>query len=196
MHNGQHTLAQPAEGLYKEKGSRFIAYLMPAATRAEVEAGLATVRQRHPDARHICYAWRLGADEAANDAGEPAHSAGAPILRVLKAAGITHGLAVVVRYFGGTKLGIPGLIHAYATAAEDALQHTAVVPYVPMATATLRYTYAQTSLAERLIRQFQLTILQAEYGIPCLYTLRIPMAVLPEFSQMAASAGLDLSVDD
>src|SRR5690606_7725476 len=124
MDDGYRTIAQPAEGLYKEKGSKFIALAYPVYTEEEIKDRLAELRKKYYDARHHCYAYMLGADKSryrANDDGEPNHSAGDPILGQIRSADLSNVLVVVVRYFGGTKLGVSGLITAYKTATADAL---------------------------------------------------------------------------
>ena len=119
------TLAGPGESLYKAKGSKHYGYAYPIGSEEEAATFVKTLRERHHKARHWCYAYRLGDGDAArwraNDDGEPRHSAGPPILGQIDAAGLTDVLVVVVRYFGGTKLGVGGLIDAYRTAAAEAL---------------------------------------------------------------------------
>lgn len=117
-------LRGPAEGLYKEKGSKFIALAMPVHTEEEVKEALVSIRKKYFDARHHCYAWVLGPKKElfrANDDGEPSGSAGKPILNQIYSADVTNVLLVVVRYFGGVKLGVSGLVNAYKTAAREAL---------------------------------------------------------------------------
>lgn len=124
------TIAVPAEGLYKEKGSRFIAYAYPVATIDTIHEHLQNLRKEHHAARHCCYAYFLGFDATefrANDDGEPSGTAGRPILGVLRAQELTNVLLVVVRYFGGIKLGVSGLIEAYRAATEDALSNCEIV---------------------------------------------------------------------
>ena len=117
-----HTIASGAEGSYKEKGSKFLAFAYPVASEAEVKEKIEALKAKYFDARHHCYAWILGAEKKlyrANDDGEPNHSAGDPILGQLRAMNLTNVLIVVVRYFGGVKLGVGGLVTAYRSAAED-----------------------------------------------------------------------------
>lgn len=124
------TLATPAEAEFKDKGSRFIAFAYPVRSVAEVKPYVDALRQGHHKARHWCYAYRLGTDGnqfRANDDGEPSGSAGRPILGQIDSAELTDVLVVVVRYFGGTLLGVPGLIHAYKTATAEVLQTAEVV---------------------------------------------------------------------
>ena len=125
-----HTIKDSAEGLYKEKGSKFLAFAFPVTTEDEIKDCQEKIRKKYFDARHHCYAWILGADKSqlrANDDGEPNHSAGDPILGQIRSRDLTDVLVVVVRYFGGTKLGVSGLIQAYRAAAEDALNNTTII---------------------------------------------------------------------
>ena len=125
------TIAAPAEAVLKERGSRFRAFAYPVTTEAEVKAHLKSLRSEFPDATHVCYAFRLGPKGdiwAAGDNGEPSGSAGRPILGRLMAAGVSDCLVAVVRWFGGKKLGVPGLIAAYKTAAAEALEAARTIP--------------------------------------------------------------------
>lgn len=118
------TIAAPSAGDFRDRGSKFLAYAYPVTNAGEIKEKLQALRKEHPKAVHHCYAWRLGTDGnqyRAVDDGEPAGSAGKPILGQLDSAGITNVLVVVVRYFGGTLLGVPGLINAYKTATAQAL---------------------------------------------------------------------------
>ena len=118
------SIAARSEGLYKDNGSRFLAFACPVETEEEVKEIVDALRKEYHDARHHCFAYRLGLDGArwrANDDGEPSGSAGRPILGQIDSAGLSDVLVVVVRYFGGVKLGIPGLIRAYKTATQEAL---------------------------------------------------------------------------
>lgn len=129
------TIANKSEGLYKEKGSKFIAYAFPINSVEESKEKLAEVAELHPKARHICTALLIGQGDdeyfLANDDGEPANSAGAPILGQIRSYGLTNVFVAVVRYFGGTKLGIGGLIHAYKTATADAFKNNNIITVEP-----------------------------------------------------------------
>jgi putative IMPACT (imprinted ancient) family translation regulator len=131
MPDGEYkTIAAPAEATLKERSSRFRAFAFPVATEAEARARLKELRAEFPDATHVCYAYRLGPrgdNWAAGDNGEPPGSAGRPILGRLMAAGVSDCLVAVVRWFGGKKLGVPGLIAAYKTAASEALNAARIV---------------------------------------------------------------------
>ena len=118
------TIEKTTEGLYKETGSKFLAMAFPVSTREEISERLAELRKKYHDARHHCYAWRLGADMEeyrVNDDGEPSGSAGLPIFGQIQSRDLSNVLVVVVRYFGGTLLGVGGLIRAYRAAASGAL---------------------------------------------------------------------------
>ena len=124
------TIASTTQAEFKDKGSRFIAFAYPIQTLEEVKQYVSILKEEHHKARHWCYAYRLGVDGTqfrANDDGEPAGSAGRPILGQIDSAGLTDVLVIVVRYFGGTLLGVPGLIHAYKTAAAEALTVAEVI---------------------------------------------------------------------
>ena len=124
------TLAAPAEAALRERSSKFLAYAWPVRSEEEIRTHLEALRKRYYDATHHCYAWRLGADGAswrANDDGEPSGTAGKPILGQLLSREVTDCLVVVVRYFGGTKLGVPGLIAAYKEAAAAVLDAAEIV---------------------------------------------------------------------
>ena len=126
-------LAKPTTGEYNEKGSSFHAVSKPASSVDHVKYILLTLKEQFPDASHICYAYRIkkgkSLDEFTSDAGEPNGSAGMPILNVLKRNQIVNGVIFVIRYFGGTKLGVPGLVHAYKTSAENAIAKTKLMPW-------------------------------------------------------------------
>ncbi len=134
------TIAAPAQGVYKEKGSRFLAFAFPVADEAAAKAHLAALRKEYYDATHHCYAYLLGRDQKqfrANDDGEPSGTAGLPILNQMRSRQLTQVLVVVVRYYGGTNLGASGLAQAYKAAAADALDHSQVVERVVVLLKTL-----------------------------------------------------------
>ena len=139
------TLAGPLEFVYTDKGSRFLAFAYPVNNETEIKSKLIALKQRYPDATHHCYAWILHPDKSAqrvNDDGEPANTAGRPILKQLYAKKLTNVILIVIRYFGGKKLGIPGLIEAYGTSAELCLQNAHIL------TKTLRDHYLVKSAPE------------------------------------------------
>lgn len=169
-------LDQSAKGILKEKGSRFLAYAFPVFNPEEIQEHLAFLRKQYYDARHHCYAYRLGKSghtTFATDDGEPSHSAGAPILAAIRSEGLTNILVVVVRYFGGTKLGVRGLIEAYRGAALLALQEAERTLLIPMVTFSVRFGYEQTSDLNRLLHPFNLTPIASEYTDRCQLTFAI-----------------------
>lgn len=175
------TLKIPAEAEYKDKGSRFLAYAYPVETEASIKTIITDLREQHHKARHWCYAWRLGVDGQqfrANDDGEPAGSAGRPILGQIDSAGVTQTLVVVVRYFGGTLLGVSGLIQAYKQAAAAALDTAEKIQCQVYQTVYLQCNYAHLSEALRIARQFEAQPQQQDLQLDCRLTMRVPLAQL------------------
>ena len=153
------SIAEPARGLYKESGSKFIALAWPAESEAEVRELLSQTRKEYHDARHHCCAYRLGYDGRlwrASDDGEPSGSAGRPILGQIDSAGLSDVAVIVVRYFGGIKLGIPGLIHAYRTATADALSSAKLVEKVAGRWIRLGFPYSSLPSVMKLLKDMSL----------------------------------------
>jgi uncharacterized YigZ family protein len=150
----------------REKGSVFLAVIGPAADEAAAKAFLARLEKELPDATHHCWAWRLGvpARERSADAGEPAGTAGMPILQVLRGAGLADVMAVVVRWYGGTKLGKGGLARAYAGAAREALQGLPVATRVPTTRLAVEIPYEKVGAVKRLLRPPEIELASEEYG--------------------------------
>jgi uncharacterized YigZ family protein len=170
MNNSYHTLAQPTEGFYKEKGSKFLAFAFPVLSEEEVKQSLEKLRQEYSDARHHCYAYILGANQEhyrAYDDGEPNNSAGTPILNQIRSFGLSNVLVVVIRYFGGTKLGISGLVSAYKSAAQEALEQGEIIEKVLQSRVVIEYPYAQTSRVKQLIQQFNMEIISQDFAEAC-----------------------------
>lgn len=179
-----HTIEAPAEGLYKEKGSRFLAFAYPVASEEDIRQKLAALKKQHYDARHHCYAWVLGQEKKryrAFDDGEPNHSAGDPILGQIRSKNLTDVLVVVVRYFGGTKLGVGGLITAYKTATEDALSRTVVIEKEVCSAFTLRYAYSSTPEVMRAVKEFGVSILQQDFSETCILEGEVPLRLRGKF---------------
>jgi len=167
-----------SEGLYKEKGSKFISFVFPVASEEEAKGQLEKLRKQFHDARHHCFAWIIGPDKSlyrASDDGEPNHSAGDPILGQLRSKNLTNVMAVVVRYFGGTKLGVGGLIVAYRSATQDALEKAIILEKEIDESVTLKYNYAYTSEAMRLVKDFDLTILSQDFQSVCVLRTAIKL---------------------
>lgn len=153
------SVAARGEGIYKELGSRFLAFAFPVETEDEVKEFVDALRVKYHDARHHCYAYRLGQDGSrfrANDDGEPSSSAGRPILGQIDSAGLSDTLVVVVRYFGGIKLGIPGLVRAYRTAAAEAIASSGTVEKVSSRAYRLCFDYLQMNQVMRVLKDMSI----------------------------------------
>ena len=153
------SISSASEGLFKDNGSRFIALAYPVESEDEVREIVAGLRKEYHDARHHCYAYRIGKDGStwrASDDGEPSGSAGRPILGQIDSAGLSDCLVVVVRYFGGIKLGIPGLIRAYKTSTADALANAQVTEKIAGAWHRIRFTYEQMPQVMKVVKDLDL----------------------------------------
>lgn len=171
------TIESASEGLFKDKGSKFIAYAFPVNNETEIKEILTRIKKDHHSARHHCYAWRIGTEEIqhrANDDGEPSSTAGKPILGQLQSFNLTNTLVVVVRYFGGTLLGVSGLINAYKNAAADALKNATIVSRLIEKEWQLNFTYNELSEVMNLVKQENLTIISTRFEEKCelIYSVR------------------------
>lgn len=170
------TIEAKAQGLYKEKGSKFIAFAFPVRTEEEIKALLADLRSEYYDARHHCYAYRLGADKLhfrANDDGEPSSTGGKPILGQIVSNDLTNVLIVVVRYFGGIKLGVSGLINAYRSAAADAIERAVIVEKTEDEVIKIRFSYAVLNEVMRIIKEMNPEVLERDFQLECRMTLSL-----------------------
>jgi uncharacterized YigZ family protein len=173
------SLAGASEGLYKEKGSKFLAFAYPVSTEEEIKDKLDALKKQYYDARHHCYAFILKPEEGreesyrANDDGEPAHSAGDPILGQIRSNELHDVLVVVVRYFGGTKLGVSGLVNAYKTAAAEAISHNKIVRKIIRKPLEVRFSYDATNGVMQVIDQYQMQILEQAFAADCYYQLAV-----------------------
>ena len=149
------TVSKISEGSYKEKGSKFIAYCIPFKVEESLKTELNNIKKIHPQARHICYAYKIGVTKVktrANDDGEPNNSAGTPILGQINSFNITNVLIAVVRYFGGTKLGVGGLVTAYKTAAKEAILTNTITTDVLKSTLNIEFSYLHLQQIMRLLK--------------------------------------------
>lgn len=170
------TIASISKGEYKEKGSKFLAFAHPVQNENEVREIVKSYKKEYYDARHHCYAFIIGKDKGhfrAADDGEPSNSAGMPILGQLRSKEVTNTLVVVVRYFGGTKLGVPGLVHAYKTAAEDALKNAFIVKEYVTFSLKLYFEYASMNDIMRIIKEHQFTIVSQELETRCIMVVKV-----------------------
>lgn len=181
------TIALPAEGLYKEKGSKFLAFAYPVSSEDAIKTHLDFLKKKYYDARHHCYAYILGKDKElfrANDDGEPSSTAGKPILGQLYSVGVTNVLIVVVRYFGGKKLGVSGLITAYKAAAAAALANAKIVPFILKQNISVQCSFAEVDLVMRLAKNYNLEIIAQNYTATHVQIiLRIRQLLLDEVRQ-------------
>lgn len=164
------TIASPSEGQYSQLRSKFIAYAFPIESEEQATIELARLRKEYYDARHICWAYRLGVDGAttrSNDDGEPSGTAGKPILGQILSQELSQVLVVVVRYFGGVKLGTPGLIEAYRTAAYEALAHATRVERIVERTFVVAFGYELMGEIMRLVKDAGATIKRQEFVESC-----------------------------
>ncbi|HVZ56162.1 MAG TPA: YigZ family protein [Chitinophagaceae bacterium] len=171
------TIAKPSQAEFRDRGSRFIAYAFPVQNAAECKEKLALLKKEHAKATHHCFAYRLGLDGTpfrVSDDGEPSGTAGRPILGQLDSRGLTQVMVVVVRYFGGTLLGVPGLIHAYKTAAALALQTTPVLQKPVEERYRLQFDYTRLNEVLHLIRQYDCTIHHQDLQLFCRLDIGIP----------------------
>jgi uncharacterized YigZ family protein len=178
------TIEQAGVAEFKDRGSRFIGYVFPVNTPEDCKEKLKQLKEEHSKANHHCFAYRLGNEGTqfrANDDGEPSGSAGRPILGQIDSQKLTNVLVVVVRYFGGTLLGVPGLINAYKTTASLALQ---VVPFVRkevMVPYRLQFDYTRMNDVMRMVRQVRAQVTKNESGLFSTFEIAVPFAEAENF---------------
>lgn len=182
------TLAGPSESRYTEKASKFLGYAFPVYTEKDIKARLEQVQDIHPKARHICYAWRIGLDNNSyrvNDGGEPSGSAGRPILGQIDSAGLSNTLVIVIRYFGGTKLGIPGLIKAYKLTTQAAIEANTIITKEVEIAFQLTIPYSKVNDFHQLINQFEITISEESFtNTEAQYNLIFPERIQKEVKEL------------
>ena len=164
-------------GIYKEKGSKFIAYSYPVYSEEEIKEKLEIVKKLEHSARHYCYAYILNPDKSAqraNDDGEPSSTAGKPILGQILSNDLTNILIVVVRYFGGVKLGVPGLIRSYKTAAVQAIQEATIVTKTIKEQYKVSFKYPQMNNVMRLVKEYDLEVINTDFQIDCKLIFAVP----------------------
>lgn len=177
------TIESLSEAIYTEKRSKFLAFALPVRTLEEVKAHLETYQKRFYDARHVCYAYMLGATRKnfrANDNGEPSGTAGKPILGQINSNELTDVLVIVVRYFGGIKLGTSGLIVAYRAAAAEALAGATVIEKTVDEDIALAFEYPFMNDVMRIVKEEQPEILSQSYDMDCYMKLRIRKSLMPQ----------------
>lgn len=180
------TLAAPSEAKYTEKMSRFLAFAHPAATVDEAKGIIAEYARKYHDARHVCWAYMLGAkrlDYQSTDNGEPSGTAGKPILGQINSFNLTDVVIVVVRYFGGIKLGTSGLIAAYREAAREAIESGCIVERSEMAGLSFTFPYLAMNDVMRLVKDCAVKIISQEFDNACAMTVSMPADDIPAFSK-------------
>lgn len=180
------TVKYRSEGLYKEKGSKFIGIAVPCWDEEEAKSYLTEWKKEHHQARHLCYAYRFGlAGELyrANDDGEPNNSAGAPILGQIQSFELSNVLIGVVRYYGGTKLGVGGLINAYRTAAKEALEAAKIVEKEVFEWVQISFEYADMPGVMNFMKKFDLPQVESEFEISCTIKTNLPLNSASELKE-------------
>lgn len=190
------SIAGRSDGLFKDNGSRFIAQAYPVESEEEVKEIVGSLKKEYHDARHHCFAYRLGLDGSrwrANDDGEPSGSAGRPILGQIDAAGLSDILVVVIRYFGGIKLGIPGLIRAYKTSTADALAQAAVVEKVAGKDYRLSFPYLSMNAVMKVVKDMSLPQKDQYFAERCSMLLRVRLSQEEAFLERVSNIeGVDV----
>jgi uncharacterized YigZ family protein len=176
--NSYLSIENPVSGIYKEKGSKFLAFAYPVKNEEEIKANLTFLKKEYHDARHHCFAWILGPEKnsvRAFDDGEPNHSAGDPILGQIRSKNLTNVLVVVVRYFGGVKLGVGGLISAYKEAAQDALQKAVIVEEEVMDLFCIKYPYDAIPEVMKMFKEYSLQIINQTFEAHGVMEVKVPV---------------------
>ena len=178
------TIKNPSEGLFKDKGSKFIAFAYPVLSEEEAKTHLNELRKEHHSARHHCWAYKIDGLSRSSDDGEPTNSAGKPILGQIEAFNVTNVAIIVVRYFGGVLLGVGGLMQAYKEAAKDALQHAEIVEKEYMCNFSISFPYEQNSAVMNILKRNKAEIISQDFSEACAFRCRVSR----EKSQQCISA--------
>ena len=177
------TIEKPSSAEFKDRGSKFIAYAFPIESADDFKTQLQRLKKEHPKAVHHCFAYRIGTDGnsfRSGDDGEPSGTAGKPILGQIDSKGITNAAVIVVRYWGGTLLGVPGLINAYKTATALALQVTPVIQKQVEVVHTIEFDYTRMNEVMMIIKQYNCTVISNEMQLFCVMKAGIPKNRLEE----------------
>ncbi|HLR00095.1 MAG TPA: YigZ family protein [Sphingobacterium sp.] len=181
------TITKTSEGIFRDKGSKFIAYAYPISQEEEWKSILEQVKGLHPKARHHCWAYRVNPQDDLfrfNDDGEPSGTAGRPIFNCLKSYDLTNLILVVVRYFGGTLLGVPGLINAYKNASIACLENAEIVVKTISSQFVLKFDYPQMNDVMRLVKQNNWEVVKQDFALDCALTLEIRKNDIPKLSEL------------
>jgi len=175
--NFYQTIERSSVAEFKDRGSRFIAYAFPISSADDFKKRLKELKEEHPKAAHYCFAYRIGNDRnnfRSSDDGEPSGSAGKPILGQIDSTGATNTAVVVVRYFGGTLLGVPGLINAYKTATSSALQTSSIIKKPVLVYSRLQFDYTILNEVMRIIKRYDCVVLKQDLQLFCIMEIGIP----------------------
>ena len=181
------SIANNAQGLYKDRGSRFISFAFRVSNTQEVKEIVESLKKEHHAAKHHCYAYRIGAsvqEWRANDDGEPSQSAGRQILASIDSAGVSDTLVVVVRYFGGILLGVPGLIKAYREASAQALENAGTTMLTECVNFTLGFGYEKMSAVRAALKSVKgASIVSQELDMQCTLKVSVPLSEIEDFKE-------------
>lgn len=178
------SIAEPSQGLYKEKGSKFFAFAYPVEQEDQAMEIVANLKKEYFDARHHCYAYRIGltGDKwRMNDDGEPSSSAGRPIHGQLLSNELSDILVVVVRYFGGIKLGVPGLIRAYKSATADAIANAEIIEKIAGEFFTITFDYLQMNDVMKVLKEMNITPISQSFDLTCTMEVRVRLTQIEQF---------------
>ncbi len=170
MEDTYRTILQPSEGLFKDKGSKFIAYAYPVYSEDDIKEIIQIIKKEHYSARHHCYAWRLGHEKLhfrSNDDGEPSSTAGKPILGQIQSYDLTNILIIVVRYFGGTLLGVSGLINAYRNAAQNAINNAQIIEKLVEKQLFIKFDYSVMNEVMKIFKDEKLPQIDPQFDLRC-----------------------------
>ncbi|PKP03060.1 MAG: YigZ family protein [Bacteroidetes bacterium HGW-Bacteroidetes-6] len=193
------TIEKSARAQFKDRNSRFIGLVFPVNTEEEIKEIQQQLRKEFYDARHHCFAWIIGFDGSsfrANDDGEPSGSAGKPIYNQLLSANATNILAVVVRYFGGTKLGVPGLINAYKTATKLALDEAGIVEKFTARKISLSFTYPEVNTVMQIVQADGIKVLDQQFDMRCTMGIVVKNSITETISGKLKKAGITLNIEN
>jgi uncharacterized YigZ family protein len=171
------TLGKPSQGLFRDRGSKFLSFVWPAFNEDDIKDKLELLRHKFHDARHHCYAWKMGETFRVNDDGEPSNTAGKPILGQIQKHDLNNILIVVVRYFGGTLLGTGGLINAYREAAADALANSEIITITIDKVYDVKFPYSSMQMVMKLLTQEKVLMIDQDFSTICRIRVRIPLRI-------------------
>ncbi len=196
MNDVYQTIKAPSEGLFKDRQSRFLAFAFPVETEEEVKEKLKNIKKQYHDARHWVYAFVLGADKTVfrySDDGEPANSSGPPVYNTIKSFDLTNVLVIVVRYFGGKKLGVPGLVNAYKTAAGEALSNAQIIQLNKEVVLRLDFSYPVMNRVMYILKKEQVRIVSQDFAESCSLVFSVKLSQEEKITALMSNIGVRVS---